>query len=184
MELVLSRHCGKAAQLPVTMRCCTPQEAEQIFALQNQVRAGMAHPEQFVPDDLASIEKDIREGIAVGVWHNGQMMAYAVIHFCGMDPHNYAAFLGVPQAEWPHWANGNSAVVHPDLRGNGLQQTMLNYAMRQMPPQITHIAATVSPANQYSLRNMQALGFEVRLRREMYGGYDRYLLAKTLPQKK
>ena len=37
-----------------------------------------------------------------------------------------------------------------------------------------------SPDNQYSLRNALACGFEIVCRREMYGGYDRYLLAKTL----
>ena len=38
---------------------------------------------------------------------------------------------------------------------------------------------TVSPENQYSLNNALASGFEIVCRREMYGGYDRYLLAKA-----
>ena len=49
-----------------------------------------------------------------------------------------------------------------------------------LPPQITHLGATVSPDNSYSLRNAQAGGFVIRCRREMYGGYDRYLLEKQL----
>ena len=47
-------------------------------------------------------------------------------------------------------------------------------------PQITHLGATISPDNSYSLRNAQAGGFVIRCRREMYGGYDRYLLEKQL----
>ncbi len=180
MELLLSKVCGRPAQQPVTLRCCTPEEAPALFALQNEVHAGMLHPEQFVTDDLASIEKDIREGIAVGVWQGERLGGYAVIHFCGRNPHNYAAFLGVPEDQWEHWANGNSAVVHPDWRGNGLQQKMMRYAMSKMPPEITHIGATISPENQYSLNNALAMGFKVMMRREMYGGYDRYILAKEL----
>ena len=45
---------------------------------------------------------------------------------------------------------------------------------------ITHLGATVSPANPYSLSNALACGFTIRARREMYGGFDRYLLAKEL----
>ena len=40
--------------------------------------------------------------------------------------------------------------------------------------------ATVSPENQYSLNNALASGFAIVSRREMYGGYDRYLLARKL----
>ena len=48
------------------------------------------------------------------------------------------------------------------------------------PEKITHIGATVSPQNQYSLHNALASGFAIVSRREMYGGHDRYLLAKAL----
>ena len=40
--------------------------------------------------------------------------------------------------------------------------------------------ATVSPENQYSLNNALACGFTIAARREMYGGYDRYLLEKRI----
>ena len=42
------------------------------------------------------------------------------------------------------------------------------------------IGATVSPENQYSLNNALACGFTIAARREMYGGYDRYLLEKRI----
>ena len=86
----------------------------------------------------------------------------------------------MPQSQWQHWANADSAVVHPDWRGNGLQRAMLEAALPLLPPNITHLGATVSPDNSYSLCNAQASGFVIRCRREMYGGYDRYLLEKQL----
>ena len=54
---------------------------------------------------------------------------------------------------------------------------------RRLPlvrPGIVGIGATVSPENQYSLNNALACGFVIADRREMYGGYDRYLLKKML----
>lgn len=65
-------------------------------------------------------------------------------------------------------------------RGNGLQRHMLEAALPLLPESITHLGATVSPANPYSLSNALACGFTIRARREMYGGFDRYLLAKEL----
>ena len=77
-------------------------------------------------------------------------------------------------------ANADSAIVHPDYRGNGLQRKLLEAALTRLRPGIVGIGATVSPENQYSLNNALASGFEIVCRREMYGGYDRYLLAKRL----
>lgn len=64
--------------------------------------------------------------------------------------------------------------------GNGLQRRMLEAALPLLPESITHLGATVSPANPYSLSNALACGFTIRARREMYGGFDRYLLVKEL----
>ena len=122
----------------------------------------------------------LRTGVCIGAWQQGRLGAYLILRLCGQSNENYAAFLGVPQAQWQHWANADSAVVHPDWRGNGLQRAMLQAALPLLPPQITHLGATVSPDNSYSLRNAQAGGFVIRCRREMYGGYDRYLLEKQL----
>ena len=65
-------------------------------------------------------------------------------------------------------------------RGNGLQRILLEDALPLLRPGIVGIGATVSPGNPYSLNNAKASGFEIVSRREMYGGHDRYLLAKHL----
>ena len=59
-------------------------------------------------------------------------------------------------------------------------EAVLEAALPLFPKKITHIGATVSPQNQYSLHNALASGFAIVSRREMYGGHDRYLLAKAL----
>ena len=124
--------------------------------------------------DVVALCNDlVPAGNALGLLHT------AVAH----DPVSYthlAAFLGVPREEWEHWANADSAVVHPDWRGNGLQRKLLEAALPLVRPGIVGIGATVSPENQYSLNNALACGFVIADRREMYGGYDRYLLKKML----
>ena len=143
MELILHKVCGHPAQQAVTLRRCTPDEAPAVYALQNEVHAAMPHPEWFVTDTLEHITGYITDSLCIGVWQGSRLGAYLTFHYCGQSPHNYAAFLGVPQAEWPHWANVDSAVVHPDWRGNGLQRRMLEAALPLLPESITHLGLRV-----------------------------------------
>ena len=134
MDYFLQKVGGKSARQAVTLRRCTPAEAPAVFALQNEVRAAMPHPEQFVPDTLENITGYLRTGVCIGAWQQGRLGAYLILRLCGQSDENYAAFLGVPQSQWQHWANADSAVVHPDWRGNGLQRAMLEAALPLLPP--------------------------------------------------
>ena len=180
MELLLNKVCGQPAALPVAVRQCGPADAAAFYALQNEVRAAMPHPEQFVPDTRENITAYLAHDLCLGVFDGEQLGAYFILRYCGQSEHNYAAFLGIPQPAWDGWANADSAIVHPDYRGNGLQRKLLEAALTRLRPGIVGIGATVSPDNQYSLRNALACGFEIVCRREMYGGYDRYLLEKRI----
>ena len=180
MELCLHQVRGRSAPLSVTLRQCTREEAETVYRLQNEVRAMMPNPELFMPDTLENIQSYLEHDLCLGVWDGERLGAYFILRYCGHSEHNYAAFMGIPEAEWEHWANADSAIVHADFRGNGLQRLMLEAALPLFPKKITHIGATVSPQNQYSLHNALASGFAIVSRREMYGGHDRYLLKKDL----
>ena len=180
MEILLHKVGGRPASRTMTLRAAGPEDAAAFYALQNEVRAAMPHPEQFVPDTLENIARYLKEDLCIGGWDGGRLGAYFILRYCGHSEHNYAAFMGIPEAEWEHWANADSAIVHADFRGNGLQRLMLEAALPLFPKKITHIGATVSPQNQYSLHNALASGFAIVSRREMYGGHDRYLLAKEL----
>ena len=135
---------------------------------------------RYAPPGALCITAYLREDLCIGAYDGERLGAYFILRYCGRSAHNYAAFLGVPREEWEHWANADSAVVHPDWRGNGLQRKLLEAALPLVRPGIVGIGATVSPENQYSLNNALACGFVIADRREMYGGYDRYLLKKML----
>ncbi len=180
MELTLTKLDGRPACLQVELRRCGPEAADAFFALQNAVHAAMPHPEQFVPDTRENLAAYLAKDLCIGVWNGEKLGAYFILRYCGADPSNYAAYMGVPRAEWPRWANADSAVVCPAWRGNGLQLRMAVAAMQWLRPGMVGIGATVSPDNAYSFRNALAVGFEIVCRREMYGGYDRYLLRKLL----
>ena len=170
MEILLHKVCGQPGSRTMTLRAAGPEDAAAFYALQNEVRAAMPHPEQFVPDTLENIARYLKEDLCIGGWDGGRLGAYFILRYCGQDAHNYAAFMGIPREEWDGWANADSAIVHPDYRGNGLQRKLLEVALTLLRPGIVGIGATVSPENQYSLNNALASGFEIVCRREMYGG--------------
>ena len=68
MEVFLHKICGQPVQPPVSMqlRRCTPEQASAVYALQNEVRAAMPDPEQFVPDTLENITAYVRKDLCIG----------------------------------------------------------------------------------------------------------------------
>ena len=98
MELLLNKVCGQPAALPVVVRRCGPADAAAFFALQNEVRAAMPHPEQFVPDTQENITAYLAHDLCLGVFDGERLGAYFILRYCGQSEHNYAAFLGVPKS--------------------------------------------------------------------------------------
>lgn len=117
MEILLHKVCGRPASRTMTLRAAGPEDAAAFYALQNEVRAAMPHPEQFVPDTLENIARYLKEDLCIGGWDGGRLGAYFILRYCGQDAHNYAAFMGIPREEWDGWANADSAIVHPRLPG-------------------------------------------------------------------
>ncbi len=139
MEILLHKVCGRPASRAMTLRAAGPEDAAAFYALQNEVRAAMPHPEQFVPDTLENIARYLKEDLCIGGWDGGRLGAYFILRYCGQDAHNYAAFMGIPREEWDGWANADSAIVHPDYRGNGLQRKLLEAALARLRPGIVGI---------------------------------------------
>ena len=107
MELLLHKVCGRPASRTMTLRAAGPEDAAAFYALQNEVRAAMPHPEQFVPDTLENIARYLKEDLCIGGWDGGRLGAYFILRYCGQDAHNYAAFMGIPREEWDGWANAD-----------------------------------------------------------------------------
>jgi len=180
MELILKRYKGGPAHILAQIRKGNEQELEEYVRLQTEVRDAMPDPDLFMPNTREELLEMLRAHLCIGVWVENRLMAFVILRYCGLDAHNYAAVLGLPESDRIYWANADSAAVHPDLRGNGLQYRLLLLAEQWRDPSIVGVCGTISPENPYSLRNAQAAGYQIAARREMYGGHDRYILQKHL----
>ncbi len=180
MDWILEKYQGRPAAVLVQVRRGTQEDLDAFFDLQEQVRAAMPRPELFLPDTREELAEMLAAHLCIGVWHQQRLAAFFILRYCGEDAHNYASVMGLPQAQWKYWANGDSAAVHPDYRGNRLQQRMMLLAEQWRDPAIIGVAATVSPENPYSLNSLLACGYTVERRCAMYGGHDRCVVAKRL----
>lgn len=180
MEWILKRYQGKEQPRLVQVCRCGAQHLDAVEALQNEVRAQMPDPELFLPDTREELAEMLGQQLVIGVWDGPRLAAYFILRYCGENEHNYACAMGLPKSDWHFWANADSVAVHPDYRGNGLQQRLMRLAEQWRKPSIIGIAGTISPQNPYSLNNALAGGSEIKARKEMYGGHDRYLVAKAL----
>ena len=181
MEIELRQHDGAPAAVPAEVRRCTPADWAEVFALQSAVRAAMPYPEQFMPNSGEELLTDLQRSLCIGVWAQGKLAAYSILRYCGESDHNYANYLDVPKCDLKYWANGDTVVVAPEWRGNGLQCRLLELSAQWRRPEIIGIGCTVSPENPYSMQNLEAAGFSVHTRRLMYGEHDRFVMECRLP---
>ncbi len=141
----------------------------------------MPHPEQFVPDTQENITAYLAHDLCLGVFDGERLGAYFILRYCGQSEHNYAAFLGHPAGRVGPLGQCRQRRRPPGLAGaTACSGSCWKPPCPLLRPGIVGIGATVSPENQYSLNNALACGFTIATRREMYGGYDRYLLEKRI----
>lgn len=161
------------------IRICTMDDLEAVMELQDRINKGMNNPDWFA---ATSREENIfflqEPNTIYGVFDRDKLIAYSSIGFPGKEETNLGWDLGWPQECTLRCATLDTIVVDKDYRGMGLQRTLIQLCVKHvkqiMPDCI--VLTTICPDNIYSLRNAQAEGFEVLMRKLKYGGVDRYIL--------
>ena len=94
----------------------------------------------------------------------------------GISPINYGWKLNLPPEDLVRVVNMDTAAVHSDYRGQGLQRRLMETAERELGPGKI-LLCTIHPDNRYSLRNALTEGYEIQATLPMYGSV-RHLLRK------
>lgn len=165
-----------------TVRACTGGDLEAIMALQETVCKTMEDPDLFVPSEREENAGHLAgRDFILGCFCGETLVAYCSVAFPGAAANNCGWDLGWGAEQVCGCAKVDSIVVDAAHRGKGLQRRLLREAVARVaslsPDWI--LLTTVSPLNQYSLRNVQAEGFRVLTRLEKYGGKDRFILGRT-----
>ena len=168
--------------LPIRKATCA--DMEKYIALLTHVKAAMTQQAWFVMDEPEFLRTAMENG-TMELWlaEDGDRLAggFHILH-PGLDPDNYGYDLGFSEPELRKVIHMDSAAVHPDYRGNRLQQKLMTTIEEELRVRFPGaiLLTTVHPENLYSLYNVQSLGYTVAKRLPKYGS-ERYILRKDVP---
>ena len=166
----------------IEIRKGTAADTEAFIRLLQDVREGMSHKEWFYLDPPDEVREMMANG-TMELWAamDGDRLAAAFdILIPGLDPYNYGYDLGFGEEELLRVINMDTAAVHPDYRGQGLQTRMIQESEREISQKGRMILmCTVHPENSFSLNNVLKQGYRIEKKLEKYSSV-RYILRKDI----
>ena len=171
--------------MELTIRKGTFADTEALISLIQEVWQHMEKKEWLYLDDPEDVREMMNSGtMQLWVAMDGDRLAAAFdILIPGLHPFNYGYDLDFDETALLQVVNIDTVAVHPDYRGKGLQQKLMeeaeNWAFDNGYP---ILLCTVHPENRYSLQNMLKLGYTVQKELPKYGS-TRYILRKNRPKK-
>lgn len=163
----------------IQIRKIAMEELNKYLEFSHIVKDMMTEDDWFFLDP----DEEVREMMArdaVGVWlaEDGQRIAAAFcIVYPGMEEFNIGYDLGFSEEELKRVVHMDTAAVHPDYRGRGLQNRMMAHAEQELGGRI--LLCTIHPDNCYSLNNVLKLGYTIEKKTQRYDSV-RYILRKDL----
>ena len=160
----------------------TLSDTEKFIQFLDAVKADMPRKEWFYLDPPDTVRRMMADGI-MELWlvmdGNQIAAAFDILH-PGTDSYNYGYDLSLSQEELLQVVHMDTAAVHPDYRGLGLQRKMVELAEQSLRGNGRRILlSTVHPENQYSLNNMLKQGYQIQKRIEKYDS-ERFVLRKEI----
>lgn len=162
-------------------RLLTTDDLAHIQTLQQDVVAALADKAILQPlteDELLNILEG--NGVMLGVFEQEQLIAFrALLRPFVEDEEHLGTDVGATELSRVLYQEISN--VHPDYRGQGLQQKMANWIMQHVnPADYDWVCATVMPYNIASLKDKFAQGMHVYALKLKYGGKLRYVFGKQL----
>ena len=166
----------------LTFRKGTVADAENLITFLERVRAEMKNPEWFYLDPPDLVREMLEDG-TMTLWlaeENHQIAAVFDILKPALKDYNYGYDLNLQENELLQVVHMDTAAVHPDYRGRGLQGQMVRMAEQELAGYGKKILlSTVHPENKFSLNNMLKQGYVIQKQVEKYGS-RRYVLRKDV----
>lgn len=162
----------------IKIREGTRQDIQRDLTFLAQIQAEMPNPEWFSLDTPEEFRQRMENGsMRLWVAEDAQRLAgiFSVV-YPGTSPINYGWKLNLPEEDLQRVVNMDTAAVHPDYRGQGLQRRLMETAERELGSGKI-LLCTIHPENRYSLRNALTAGYEIQATLPMYGSI-RHLLRK------
>ncbi len=165
------------------IRLCTSEDVKDIYELQNIVIDYFKEDEKgfFLPfkeeSYLRIVNDPINDGKIYGAFLKDKMIAWI---FLSVSDRMKEIKSFIPDIEGS-CADIDGVIVLPEYRGNNLQKILVNYLeQRAKELNIQNIVAEVTFGNEYSLRNLQSLGYDIKTWYQKDENIKRHILLKKL----
>lgn len=168
------------------IRLCTSEDVKEIYKLQNIVIDYFKENEKgyFLPfkeeSYLRIVNDPIHDGEIYGAFLKDKMIAWIFLSVSNRmkEIKNY-----IPDIEGK-CADIDGVIVLPEYRGNGLQKILVNYLEKKAKEKgIDNVVAEVTFGNDYSLKNLKDLVYEIKTWYKKDENIKRYILLKKLEGK-
>lgn len=168
---------------PYIIRVLNCDDLPQVMDLQNFIISAMKNKSfcvSLTPEEHYEIMNG--NGESIGLFVQGKLCAVCSILFPGHREDNMARQLDFSVQELKHVAQLELSMVHPDLRGNSLQNKLADMLARRAKKKknYRYLFTTVSPYNYPSLKTVTSIGMNVAKLCKMYSQWDRYVVYKDL----
>ncbi len=166
-----------------TIRPAGYEDVPVVHKIMQETVAALARKEFFVDDDREYLENHIeRDGFTLLAMHGAECAGFLMVDLPGDQEKNLARDLGWPADALDKCAHIDSVCVRPAFRGHGLQKRLVYEGEKRLVEMgIPHFLATVHPENAASLKSLLALGYQIGITKDKYGGIPRHILFKSAP---
>lgn len=165
------------------IRLCTSEDVKDIYKLQNIVIDYFKENEKgyFLPfkeeSYLRIVNNPIHNGEIYGAFLKDKMIAWV---FLSVSNRMKELKSFIPNIEG-NCADIDGIIVLPKYRGNNLQKVLVNYLEKRAKELgIRNMVAEVTFGNEYSLKNLQSLGYEIKNWYQKDKNIKRHILLKRL----
>ena len=163
----------------IQIRKIGKSEVHKYLEFLHEVKEMMEQDEWFFLDPDEEVY-ELMDQDAMGIWlaeEEDRIAAVFCIVYPGLRSFNLGYDLEFSEPELERVVHMDTAAVHPDYRGLGLQHRMMLHAERELGGKI--LMCTIHPDNRYSLNNVLKQGYTIEKKTEKYGSI-RYILRKDL----
>lgn len=168
--------------MQIQIRKGNTKDLDSFLHLLQDVRQQMEHKEWFYLDPPEDVRRMMEDGsMQLWVAMDGMRMAAAFdMILPGLNPGNYGYDLNFSDRNLLRVINMDTAAVHPDYRGLGLQRRLMQEAEMEIRKMGRYILlCTIHPENRFSLNNALKQGYRIERKLCKYGSV-RYILRKDI----
>ena len=172
-------------QKPFTVRHLKTEDIHEILQLQETVVQSLENKEILQPLSIEEFQFiTAGNGMIIGAYADGRLIAFRALLAPPVDEEGHLGQdAGLKDEELPHVIYQEISNVHPDYRGNRLQQKLAELIMGELAKQdhpYKYVCATVMPFNIPSLKDKLLQGMLIVGLKEKYDGRLRYIFFKEL----